>query len=128
MSIESQADLIGITNAGSIVAKTLKELKRALRPGITTSDLDAVAERSIASLGGRPAPRLVYGFPGAACISLNNEVVHGVPGRRKIRAGDLVKLDVTVEAGGYFADAAITVAVPPISPASRRLCAAAEAA
>src|SRR5437879_2012380 len=122
MSIESEADRLGIQRAGDIVASTLRAMKRAMRPGITTAELDCVAEECMVPLGGRPAPRLVYGFPGAACISLNNEVTHGVPGKRRIRPGDLVKLDVTVEADGYFADAAITVPVPPVQPRAKRLC------
>jgi methionyl aminopeptidase len=78
--------------------------------------------------GARPAPALVYGFPGVNLISVNNEVVHGIPGARKIREGDLVKLDVTIEKDGFMADAAVTLGVGNISEEKSRLMACAERA
>ena len=128
MSIETERDLIGLTRAGRVVALALRAMRQQLRPGLTTAELDAVAAAVFAAHGARSAPQLVYGFPGVTCISLNDEAVHGIPGDRRIRPGDLVKLDVTAELGGYIADAAITVPVPPVAPAARALCAAADAA
>jgi methionyl aminopeptidase len=97
MSIETPADLAGVREAGRITRLALDALERHVRPGIRTSELDAVAKAVFETHGGRSAPTLVYGFPGNALISVNDEIVHGVPGDRRIENGDLVKLDVTVE-------------------------------
>jgi methionyl aminopeptidase len=109
MSIASAADWRGLRRAGRVARVTLDALERHARPGVTTADLDAVAARVFARYGARSAPALVYGFPGDALISVNDEIVHGIPGGRVLRGGDLVKLDVTVEKDGYIADAARTV-------------------
>ena len=111
MSIESADDWKGLRRAGRIAHLTLDALEASVRPGVTTADLDAVAARVFAAHGGRSAPAMVYGFPGTVLISVNDEVVHGVPGPRRLAAGDLVKLDVTVEKDGYVADAARSVIV-----------------
>ena len=79
---------------------------------MTTAELDAVGAEVCERYGARSAPQLVYGFPGVNLISVNDEAVHGVPGGRIIQRGDLVKIDVTAEIGGYVADAAVTVALP----------------
>ncbi|MGH9410935.1 MAG: type I methionyl aminopeptidase, partial [Vicinamibacterales bacterium] len=121
-------DWNGLRRAGRVVRMTLDALERHLRPGITTGELDAVARRVLDADGARSAPALVYGFPGTVLISVNDEIVHGVPGPRRIAEGDLVKLDVTVEKNGYVADAARTVAVGPPSDLAARLIASAEAA
>ncbi|HYD40661.1 MAG TPA: type I methionyl aminopeptidase [Anaeromyxobacter sp.] len=128
MSIDSAVDLDGLTRAGAVVARTLAAMQAAVREGVTTAELDDIAGRTIAQHGAQPAPRLVYGFPGVACTSVNDEAVHGIPGPRRLARGDLVSLDVTVELDGYFADAAITVGVPPLSDEAARLVACAEAA
>jgi methionyl aminopeptidase len=128
MSIESPADWNGLRAAGRIVRLTLDVLERHVSPGISTAELDEVAARIFAAHGARSAPAQVYGFPGTVLISLNDEVVHGVPGSRRIRRGDLVKLDVTVELNGYVADAARTVVVEPAGRAARRLAACARSA
>jgi methionyl aminopeptidase len=99
-----------------------------VRPGITTAELDRAAARILARHGARSAPRITYGFPGAICISVDDEVVHGIPGPRRLRAGQLVKLDVTAELDGYYADAAISVGVGPVRPAVGRMVATASAA
>jgi methionyl aminopeptidase len=112
MTVESDRDLAGLRRAGRVVALALREMKRALEPGMTTADLDAVGAAVYERYGARSAPRSVYGFPGVNLISANDEAVHGVPGGRVIRAGDLVKIDVTAEVEGYVADAALTVALP----------------
>jgi methionyl aminopeptidase len=128
MSIQGDADLEGLKAAGEVVHLTLEALAAALRPGVTTADLDALAARIFAAHGARSAPALVYGFPGTVLISVNDEVVHGVPGPRRIRRGDIVKLDVTVERDGYMADAARTVVVEGGSTEARRLARCAERA
>jgi methionyl aminopeptidase len=128
MSIQSEQDLTALRRVGHVVALTLAGMRRSLRPGMTTLELDAVGWAVLKEHGAYPAPQQHYGFPGVTCISLNDEAVHGIPALRTIREGDLVKLDVTAELGGYIADAAITVAVPPVSPLKQRLCDCAEAA
>src|SRR5271154_515239 len=113
MSITSEEELRGLRAAGRIVGRALKELAGLVRPGVTTGEIDVAAAEILRRTGARSAPALVYGFPGTICISLNDEIVHGVPGARVIREGDLVKLDLTIEKDGFMADAAITVAVAP---------------
>jgi methionyl aminopeptidase len=112
MTIESDKDLAGLRRAGRVVALAIQEMKEALEPGMTTAQLDAVGAGVYERHGARSAPRLVYGFPGVNLISVNDEAVHGVPGGRIIERGDLVKIDVTAEVGGYVADAAVTVTLP----------------
>ena len=121
MSIESADDWKGLRRAGRIAHLTLDALEAHVRPGVSTADLDAVAARLFATHGARSAPALVYGFPGTVLISVNDEVVHGIPGPRRLAAGDLVKLDVTVEKDGYIADAARSVIVESGSDLATRL-------
>lgn len=113
---------------GRLVGEALAAMAAAVRPGITTRELDGVAADLLRSHGARSAPQAVYDFPGFTCISVNDEIVHGVPGPRRIAEGDLVKLDVTAELDGFMADAAITVEVEPVAPAHRALREAAERA
>lgn len=121
MGIESQKDLIGISRAGRLVALTLDKMRAAARVGMTTMELDEVAGKFLAEQGGRPAPQLHVGFPGTCCISVNDEAVHGLPGERKLKGGDVVKLDVAAEFKGYVADAAITIVLPPVAAEAERL-------
>ena len=107
--------------AGEVVRLTLEALERAAQPDITTGALDRLAAEIFARHGARSAPALVYGFPGTVLISVNDEVVHGIPGSRRLRRGDVVKLDVTVEKDGYMADAARTVVLPGASAQAYRL-------
>ncbi len=90
--------------------------------------VDAVAASTFKRFGARSAPQFTYGFPGVTCISVNDEIVHGIPGPRWLQPGDVVKVDVTAELGGYVADAATTILLPPIRPAATRLKHAASAA
>jgi methionyl aminopeptidase len=128
MSIEHPDDLAGLRAAGRVVATTLREVRRLVRPGVTTAELDRAAARSLARQGARSAPQITYGFPGAICISVGDEVVHGIPGARRLREGELVKLDVTAELDGYYADAAISVPVGRVRPPVARLVATGAAA
>jgi methionyl aminopeptidase len=122
MSIESEQDLRALKKIGRTVALTLEEMKRHARPGVTTRELDEIGAASFAKYGARSAPQLAYDFPGATCISVNDEAAHGIPGSRVILAGDLVNIDVSAELDGYFADTGATVAVPPVSALHRKLC------
>jgi methionyl aminopeptidase len=121
MSIESPADLAGMELAGGVTRAVLNAMKNAVRPGISTKELDDTGHSVMRILGGHSAPRQVYGFPGQSCISVNDEIVHGIPGNRVLRAGDLVKLDVTVEVNGYMADAGESVGVGSIKQDSQNL-------
>ncbi|MGD9835694.1 MAG: type I methionyl aminopeptidase [Piscinibacter sp.] len=122
MTIESRDDIEGLQRVGAIVSRVLARMLDALEPGMTTAELDALGERWLAEAGARPAPRLAYDFPGATCISINEEAAHGIPGARMIRRGDLVNVDVSAELDGYFADTGGSRAVPPVSPVQQRLC------
>jgi len=128
MSIETNEQLEALKAIGRIVGRALREMARHVRPGVSTAGLDAIGAKLLAAEGARSAPPIVYGFPGAVCISVNDEIVHGVPGTRVVAAGDLVKLDLTAEKGGYMADAAVSVAVPPAREEAVRLAACAERA
>ena len=128
MTISSESDLAGMRRVGQLVARTLAHMRGQVRPGITTSALDGAAERLARGEGARSAPQLTYDFPGFTCISVNEDIVHGIPGPRVLAPGDVVKLDVTLELDGYMADSAITVVVPPVSEAARRLQRAARVA
>jgi len=122
MTVTNDADLQGLRRAGRCVANAMAAMERALAPGITTAELDAIGRAHLEAEGARPAPELAYGFPGATCISVNEEIAHGIPGARRIAAGDLVNIDVSAELDGYFADTGASVAVPPVAPRIARLC------
>ena len=128
MSINTPEELAAMRAAGAIVRRMLEAMKRAVRPGVTTAELDEAGARVMREAGAQSAPQLVYKFPGVNCISLNDEAVHGIPGERAVQEGDLVKLDVTIEKDGFMADAAETVAVGEVSEESKRLMACARRA
>jgi methionyl aminopeptidase len=128
VSIRNQKELAGMRRVGQVVGLALREMTASVRVGVTTAELDRIGGAVLERHGARSAPRLMYGFPGEICISVNDEAVHGIPSQRALREGDLVKLDVTAELAGYIADAAITVPVAPVSPLKRKLCASAESA
>jgi methionyl aminopeptidase len=129
MSIDSEQDMRGMKAAGAVVRDALAAMRDAVAPGVSTAELDAVAERVFKKMGARSAPQLVYKFPGVTCISVNDEIVHGIPSqKRRLAEGDLVKLDVTAELNGYMADAAITVPVGSVSERARQLMGCAEQA
>lgn len=128
MSIQTEEELVALRRIGHIVALTLRELAEQVKPGMTTAELDRLGAGMLSARGAMSAPRLVYGFPGSVCISVNEEVVHGVPGSHSIQPGDLVKLDLTAEKDGFMTDAALTVPVPPVSDEAMRLVQCAERA
>ena len=107
--------------AGAIVAKLLAFLAARVAPGVKTKELDAAAVDLIRREGVEPAFLGYRGFPATVCVSVNEEVVHGIPGERTIRPGDLVSIDAGVKHRGYYADAAITVAVAPVTSKAQRL-------
>ncbi|HJR63533.1 MAG TPA: type I methionyl aminopeptidase [Gemmatimonadaceae bacterium] len=128
MTITSRSDLEGLAQVGRLAALALREMRNAVRPGITTAELDRVGERFLTRHAARSAPRITYGFPGFTCISVNDEIVHGIPGGRRLEPGDVVKLDVTAELDGYVADSALTVVVRPGRSEGSRLYRCAQSA
>jgi methionyl aminopeptidase len=128
MSITRPEQLEKLKACGRIVAKALRAMAEGVQPGVTTAELAAIGSKVLAENDTRSSPPIVYGFPGDACISVNDEVVHGIPGGRVLQPGDLVKLDLTAEKDGYHTDSAITVQVPPSSAVASNLSRCAERA
>ncbi len=107
--------------AGRVVAKVLDEVARRVAPGMTTLELEALAEDAIAREGAEPAFKGYHGYPCVLCTSVNEEIVHGIPSERKVMRGDIVSIDVGVKLDGYYADSATTVALEPVSSEVERL-------
>ncbi|HUA21829.1 MAG TPA: type I methionyl aminopeptidase [Bryobacteraceae bacterium] len=128
MSIRSQAEFEKLRIIGRIVRLALDQTAAAVRPGITTGELNEIGARVLAQNGAESAPPKVYHFPGALCISVNDEAIHGIPGQRVIRAGDLVKLDLVAEKDGFYADAAVTARCGGVSATAEALARCAERA
>jgi len=123
IQIKSAREIEIMAEGGRILGRTIAMLRSKVRPGLTTADLDAMAEEFIRSHpGATPAFKGLYGFPGSVCISVNHEIVHGIPSRKRVlEEGDIVSLDVGVKYEGMYTDAAATVGVGAISEESRRL-------
>jgi len=121
MIIKTEQELQAMREIGRICAVTLQRMGRALRPGITTRELDDLGGEVLASFGAQSAPVACYNFPGHTCISVNEEVAHGIPGDRVIKAGDVVNIDVSAVKDGYFSDNGASFAVPPVKAAVQKL-------
>ena len=121
INIRSSREIEQLRKANAIVAEVFERLKGELGPGVTTRELDHVAEEYIRSRGAVPAFKGYRGFPATLCISINEEVVHGIPGQRKLREGEIVSIDVGVNLSGYFGDAAITFPVGEVDQEAKRL-------
>src|ERR1700722_7302813 len=128
MSITTAEQFEKLRACGIIVAKALRAMAAEVRPGVTTSELSEIGSRILAAHGAHSSPPMVYGFPGDVCISVNDEVVHGVPGARVLQPGDLVKLDLTAEKDGYHTDSAVSIEVPPATRTTHQLAHCAEKA
>lgn len=122
MTIRSESDVDGLKRVGAVVSFVLESMLAHIKPGMTTAELDEFGSRLLVARGAKSAPQLVYGFPGATCISVNEEAAHGVPSARVINAGDVVNVDVSAELNGYFADTGGTLIVPPTTAIKSRLC------
>jgi len=122
MTLSNDEDLTRLKEIGRIVANALEAMGKALEPGMTTSELDQIGRNILEAAGARPAPELAYSFPGATCVSVNEEIAHGIPGPRRIEQGDLVNIDVSAEKDGVFADTGASFAVPPVTRSIERLC------
>ena len=119
--LKSEREIRCMREAGKIVALALDAVSKAVEPGITTRELDEIAEKLIISCGAKPAFKGLYGFPASICASVNCEVVHGIPGSRKLAEGDIVSVDCGAEIGGFNGDSAITIPVGIVSPEIARL-------
>ncbi|MBB3423733.1 MULTISPECIES: type I methionyl aminopeptidase [Rhizobium] len=122
MIVSTEEELTKLKDIGRICANALQAMASALEPGITTLELDVIGRKVLEDAGAQSAPELVYKFPGATCISVNEEVAHGIPGPRVIKAGDLVNLDVSAEKDGFFSDTGASFTVSPVKPKIERLC------
>lgn len=122
MSIESEKDFIGLSRVGKVAGLTLREMQSKVSAGMTTAELDEIGARILERCGAQSAPKIIYGFPGVNLISVNDEVVHGIPSDRVIQPGDLVTIDVTAELDGYIADAAMSIPLPSASTEKQKLC------
>lgn len=122
MTISNDDELTRLKAIGRIVGNTLEAMGAAIEPGMTTAELDELGRQLLERAGARPAPELCYGFPGATCISVNEEIAHGIPGKRQLAPGDLLNIDVSAEKDGIFADTGASFAVPPFTKDIDRLC------
>ncbi|MEW6622264.1 MAG: type I methionyl aminopeptidase [Bacillota bacterium] len=119
--LKSDRELGYMRDAGQVVAKAHQELEKAIRPYVTTLELDQIAEDIIVKAGAVPAFKGYQGFPGSICVSVNEEVVHGIPGLKKLRNGDIVSIDIGAVINGYHGDAAATYPVGVIDGEMQRL-------
>lgn len=126
--IKSSREIATMRQAGRIAAEILEILKTGLRPGMKTKELDDIAARELKKRGAKPSFKGYRGFPANICVSLNDEIVHGIPGERVLKEGDIVSLDLGTIFGGFQGDAAVTAGVGQISPEAERLIATAKGA
>jgi methionyl aminopeptidase len=126
--LKSKSEIEKMAVACHIVAEVLELLVRAVRPGLTTLELDALAERNIRARGALPAFKGYRGFPNTLCASINEQVVHGIPSKRRLKAGDIIGLDLGAKWEGYYGDAAVTVPVGEVSVGTECLLATAREA
>lgn len=122
MTSDTLQDMQGLKAAGAVVGHTIAEMKKSVVPGMTTAELDEVGARILNHFGAKSAPKVTYNFPGTTCISVNEEVAHGIPGQRVIQAGDLINIDVSAELNGYFGDAGVSFQLPPYNEKLIHLC------
>ncbi|MEH6772478.1 MAG: type I methionyl aminopeptidase [Cereibacter changlensis] len=117
MTITHQDELEGLKHIGRIVANTMQAMAKAMEPGMTTRELDDIGRSLMEREGAVSAPEATYDFPGATCISVNEEIAHGIPGDRVLAAGDLVNIDVSASKNGFFADTGASFRLAPPAPA-----------
>lgn len=122
MIISSEDELEKLKVIGRLCAQAMETMAKSLEPGITTKELDDIGRKLLEDNGAQSAPETCYQFPGATCISVNEEVAHGIPGGRVIKAGDLVNIDVSAVKDGFFGDCGASYAVPPVKREIEKLC------
>jgi methionyl aminopeptidase len=121
ITLKAEKELAYMRDAGRLVAGAIEEVSKAVKPGVTTGELDRIAESFIIAKGARPAFKGLYGFPSAICASPNEQVVHGIPSLRVLENGDIISIDIGAEINGYFGDGAVTLPVGGIDDETRRL-------
>ena len=119
--IKTPTEIETMRQSNRLVARTLQKLRKAIKPGITTKELDQRAEDSIRAEGAAPAFKGYRGYPASLCVSINEEVVHGIPDGRRLREGEIVSMDLGAYLNGYYGDSAITVPVGQVSEEAQRL-------
>lgn len=119
--LKSKREIEYIREAGRITANALQLMKKLAKPGITTGELDQRCEEYIRSCGAFPSCKGYYGFPATICASVNEEVVHGIPGHRKLKDGDIISIDLVVNKNGYHGDSTVTIPVGHVHPATLKL-------
>lgn len=128
MIVQTNEELEALKKIGRIVAEVRDAMQAATKPGVTTKELDEIAGKMFTETGAISGPKGEYDFPGYTCISVNEEVAHGIPGSRVIQEGDMVNIDVSGSYDGYFADTGISFVVGDGYPEKEKLCAVAESA
>ncbi len=128
IELKSAREIEVMRQSSRIVATVLKEISELVQPGMTTADLDAHAERRIREMGATPSFKGYHGFPASICASINDEVVHGIPGKKVIREGDVLKVDTGAYFNGFHGDSCITIAVGQVNPEAETLIRVAEEA
>ena len=122
MTITHQDELDGLMKIGRVVANTMQAMAAAMEPGMTTRALDGLGRALLEGEGAVSAPHATYDFPGTTCISVNEEIAHGIPGERKLAPGDLVNIDVSASLNGYYADTGATFCLGSVHPSLDKLC------
>ncbi len=126
--LKSEEEIATMRQAGRIVATVLEVLKAKVKPGMRTEELDVIAVKELNKLGAKPSFKGYHGYPANLCVSVNDEIVHGIPGKRVLKDGDIVSLDFGAIYNGFQGDAAVTVGVGKISPEAKKLIEATEGA
>ena len=121
IKLKSRREISLMRESGKVAAAVLQALEEATRPGMATAELDRLAEKMIRRAGGEPAFLGYQGFPASICVSINSEVVHGIPGLRRLKEGDIISIDLGVVLKGYYSDTAVTFGVGKIDSRARRL-------
>ena len=126
ITVKSAREIACMRQSGMIWAKVMEVLKLKIGPGMKTEELDYIATEEVTRLGGKPSFKGYRGYPASLCVSVNNEIVHGIPGKRVLKEGDIVSLDFGVIYDGFHSDAAVTVGIGEISPEAENLVATTE--
>jgi len=126
--LKSEEDLKMLRDSGKILARIMRRLRDFITPGVRTAQIDALAEKLVMQEGALPAFKGYKGYPACVCTSVNEEIVHGIPGERELKTGDIISVDLGVNYRGYFSDAAVTLAVGRIEPKLKKLIAVAHRA
>jgi methionyl aminopeptidase len=122
MVVSNDTELGKLKDIGRICALALQKMAASMEPGMTTAELDQIGRKLLEDAGAQSAPETCYDFPGATCISVNEEVAHGIPGPRVLKAGDLVNIDVSAVKDGYYGDTGASFVLPPAASRTEKLC------